>query len=213
MGVGGGKSDRIRGCFLSLLLDTRRCLAWLPGGTCDITFICTVSTSILFFPPLSFLPCLAERKRRWGGGRKKVTLALKPAIVFPPGRPASQAAQSVRDSERRREGETVAMVTSREMRAHLFICWPRERARRGPLLSRCARVRVCVYTGGVFFCRRADVCVRAGACAWMRLSALAQNTPGLINRTFNGFLCKQTCTNTRTCLIELQLTCSAVLSQ
>lgn len=32
-----------------------------------------------------------------------MTLALKPAIVFPPGRPASEAAQSVRDGGLARE--------------------------------------------------------------------------------------------------------------
>lgn len=153
--------------------------------TCDITFICTVSSSILFPPPsLSFL--VWQRRREGGEGGKKVTLALKPAIVFPPGRQASQAAQSVRDSERRREGETVAMVTSREMRAHLFICWPRERARQAPLLSRCARVRVCVYTGvflGVFLsacgCLRACQRVQVDATECTRAKHTRTHKPNL----------------------------------
>lgn len=97
--------------------------------TCNITFINTI-----FFALFS----LVWQQTKRGGG---VTLALKPAIVLPPGQPANQATQSQRErrsgreGERKdREGEMVAMVTSREMRAHLFICRPRERARR----ARCA---------------------------------------------------------------------------
>lgn len=85
-----------------------------------------------------------------GAGDLKVTLALKPVIVFPPGGLTNQAAQSERDRASQRGGDgkegmgaMVAMVTSREMCAHLFICGLWERAWRPLRLSRCVQV-LCV---------------------------------------------------------------------
>lgn len=75
--------------------------------TCDITYI---NTGSCFCFVVFFSPCLAKRGGEREGGREegreeKVTLALKPAIVFPPGQPANQAAQSERARERERGEE------------------------------------------------------------------------------------------------------------
>ena len=78
------------------------------------------------------------------------------------------------------------MVTSREMRAHLFICWPRERARRGPLAEQmCMCACVCVNTSVyqhvalcVFVC--VCVCVRVRVCM-DATQCTHTDTPGLIN--------------------------------
>lgn len=77
------------------------------SSTCDIAFICKSFCPPL--PPITSSPVSPQSVSlvlsSEGGGREKVTLALKPAIVFPPGRPASEAAQSVRDGGRARERE------------------------------------------------------------------------------------------------------------
>ena len=97
------KPHRIRRCFSCFRRAALLCMAAAPPVTSHISIQEAVFVLLFFFPP-----CLAKREggREGGieGGREeKVTLALKPAIVFPPGQPANQAAQSER--EREREGK------------------------------------------------------------------------------------------------------------
>ncbi len=75
------------------------CMAAAPPVTSHLSI--QEAVLLLFF---SFFPCLAKRERR-EGREEKVTLALKPAIVLPPGQPANQAAQSERERETERERE------------------------------------------------------------------------------------------------------------
>jgi len=156
----GGKGERWRRIAKNLFLCFPRATLHGCRPTNDITFI---NTGSCFF----FLSLFGKEEEREGGSEgEKSDIGLETCYCLA-SRTASQPGSSVREKdrvrargwERERKGETVAMVTSREMQAHLFICWPRERARRALSLSRCACVRVCAY-----MCVHQRVCVGVHVC-------------------------------------------------
>lgn len=102
-GMWGGKGERQRGIAkispnpsLFFMLPPR-CSLHGCRPTCDITFINTGSCFVFF--SFLFFSSLFGKVGETGEREEKVTLALKPAIVFPPGQPANQAAQSERERE------------------------------------------------------------------------------------------------------------------
>lgn len=130
--------------------------------TCDSTFI---NTGSIFALCLSLLG-----GRGVLGGGDKVTLALKPAIVLPPGQSAKQAAQSERERERdrvRKRGRDGCHGYFPGDASTLVYLLAEGARTAGPLTEQmcncvCLRVRVSVST-----------------CDWMQLNAQTQ-TPGLI---------------------------------
>lgn len=204
-GKGGemGRIAKISRNTLLLFMFPPCCSAWLPPNLWH--HIHTVSCFTYF--SLSFLVW----QRGWEGSEQReerVTLALKPAIVFPPGHPANQAAQSERERVEDREREE-GSARERERRLpwllpgrceHTCLSVGRGSVHSGP--SHWADVHVCVFVCTWVFI---SMCVWGGGC-WCGCVRVAEraraNTPGLINWTFHGSLCKQTCTNTHIHLLN-----------
>lgn len=167
---------------------------------CVLHSSCSHVTSHLSTPEADFLSWRFEhdgggdgKESKKGGTESYSGLETRYCLAC---RTASQPGSSVRERQREpeggREGEgaTVAMVTWWEMRAHLFICGLRERARWALSSSRC--VRVCVF-------------IRA----WLLSVRTCADSPGLKGWPTHCSLCKQT----QVRLMEAQLTWSKLLSQ
>lgn len=118
-----------------------------------------------------------------------VTLALKPAMVLPPG-------QTTRQLSKRKRVITVRMRESWESRgghgchgdllkdvSTLVYLWAGRACTAGPLTEQ--------------MCVRARLCVHVFISMWVRTLTCRQ-TPRPINWPFHSFLCKQTCTDKHT---------------
>lgn len=159
-----------------------------------ISSLSTVPLSMAATPPVTSHIAIQEVFFRfavfWQGEEVGgVTLALKPAMVLPPG-------QTTRQLSKRKRVITVRMRESWESRgghgchgdllkdvSTLVYLWAGRACTAGPLTEQtCVRTRLCVH---VFISM------------WVK-TLTCRHTPRPINWPFHSFLCKQTCTDKHT---------------
>lgn len=174
---GGGKkklSEYFAVFHISSLSTVPLSMAATP--TCDITF----SNTGGFFRFAVF----------WQGEEVGgVTLALKPAMVLPPGQTTRQLSKRkrvitvrMRESWESRGGHGCHGDLLKDVSTRVYL-WAGRACTAGPLTEQ--------------MCVRARLCVHVFISMWVR-TLTCRHTPRPINWPFHSFLCKQTCTDKHT---------------